>query len=154
MKFVVDCMLGKLAKWLRILGFDAAFDPAADDDRLLAEARKEGRALLTRDDGLLARAGGIAKLAVESGSWPAQVRQVLDAFDLRKEAAPYTRCPECNAGLKLLNRADAANFVPPFVLGRADSFALCPACGRVFWPGTHFRDMEARLAELLGPRQE
>lgn len=153
MKFVVDGMLGKLAKWLRILGFDAAFDPAADDDRLLTEARKEGRALLTRDAGLLARAGRIPKLAVESESWPAQVRQVLDAFDLRMEAAPYTRCPECNAGLKPLSRAAAANLVPSFVLEGSDAFALCPACGRIFWPGTHFRDMEARLAELLDPRR-
>jgi hypothetical protein len=153
MKFVVDGMLGKLAKWLRILGFDAAYDPAADDDRLLAAARMDGRALLTRDEALLARAGGIPKLAVASLSWPEQVRQVLDAFDLRDETAPFTRCPECNAGLKLLSRDDAVKLVPPFVLERSAAFALCPSCGRVFWPGTHFQDMEARLEELLGPRK-
>lgn len=149
MKFVVDCMLGKLAKWLKILGFDANYDPAAEDDRLLAEARRENRTLLSRDAGLLARAGALPKLAVESESWPEQIRQVLEAFDLWNEAAPCTRCLECNVRLKPLDRAAAANLVPPFILERVGEFALCPACGRVYWPGTHFEAMEEQIAKLL-----
>ncbi|MBM3297166.1 MAG: hypothetical protein FJY83_06150, partial [Candidatus Aminicenantes bacterium] len=145
----VDCMLGKLAKWLRILGFDTLYDPAAGDDRILNAARREGRILLTRDTALLARAGTLPKLAVASESWPEQVRQVLDAFDLRGAASPHSLCLDCNVRLKPLERAAAANLVPSFVLERAGEFALCPVCGRVFWPGTHFEAMEARLAELL-----
>jgi len=153
MKFVVDCMLGKLAKWLKILGFDAAYDPAAEDDRLLAEARRENRTLLSRDTDLLARAGTLPKLAVESESWPKQIRQVLDAFDLWNEAAPYTRCLECNVRLKPLNREAAANLVPPFVLERVREYALCPVCGRVYWPGTHFEAMEEQIAKLLSRKK-
>src|SRR4030043_1324529 len=115
MIFVVDCMLGKLAKWLRILGFDAVYDPEAGDDWILTVARKENRTLLTRDTGLLARAGKWPKLAVESESWPEQVRQVLNAFDLWGARAPYTRCLNCNVLLNPLSREAAANLVPSIV---------------------------------------
>ena len=149
MKFVVDCMLGKLAKWLKILGFDTLYDSTADDDQLLAEARRDNRALLSRDTALLARAGNLPKLAVRSQSWPDQVEQVLDAFNIWAETAPYTRCLDCNVKLKPMSRDAARNLVAPYVLERTEEFALCPSCGRVFWPGTHYQAMEARLEKLL-----
>ena len=92
MKFVVDCMLGKLAKWLKILGFDALFFSKLADDELLALAAKEGRVLLTKDTGLNQKAGNVETLFLESEEWPAQVRQVLAHFDLRPEVRPHTRC--------------------------------------------------------------
>ncbi len=147
-KFAVDCMLGKLAKWLKILGFDAFYDPKAGDDSLLAAARRENRILLSRDLHLLQRAGPLPKLAIDSESWPDQVLQVLDSFSLWDETAPYSRCLNCNERLRPLGREAAAPLVPPFVLERTEEFALCPKCGRVFWPGTHFEAMEARLADL------
>jgi len=149
MTFVVDCMLGKLAKWLKILGFDVLFFPKAEDDDLLSIARREERTLLSRDRALLARAKGLTKLLIESEVWEDQLRQVLDRFKLRDLARPYSRCVECNAALKPLTKSQAAPLVTPFVLEHAESFAVCPACGRVYWPGTHFNDMEAKLAEIL-----
>jgi uncharacterized protein with PIN domain len=149
MKFVVDCMLGKLAKWLKILGFDTVYDSAADDDQILLIAQKEDRAVLSRDTGLLGRAKGLSSLPIESESWPDQVRQVLAAFDLWDKTAPFTRCLDCNITLKPVGRDKARNLVSPFILERAKDFALCPSCGRVFWQGTHFQAMEARLSELL-----
>ena len=142
-------MLGKLAKWLKILGFDARYSPRADDDDLLALARSEGRTLLTRDRALLQRAKGIPSLMIIGERWEDQVRQVLAHFKLRDTVRPYTRCLECNVELMPLAKDQAANLVPPFVLERADSFSLCPSCGRVFWPGTHFDAMEAKLSDLL-----
>jgi len=149
MTFLVDCMLGKLAKWLKILGFDVLYFPKAEDDDLLALARRESRTLLSRDHALLARAKGLTALLIESEVWEDQVRQVFGRFDLYPEARPYSRCVECNAGLKPLSKSQAANLVTPFVHERAEIFALCPACGRVFWPGTHYNDMEEKIAELL-----
>jgi len=149
MTFIVDCMLGKLAKWLKILGFDVLFFPVAEDDELLAVARRDGRALLTRDRALLGRAKGLTKLLIESETWEDQVRQVLDRFELRERVRPYTRCLECNKALNPLPKSEAANLVTPFVLEHAESFAACPSCGRVYWPGTHFSDMETKLAEIL-----
>ncbi|MBM3310605.1 MAG: hypothetical protein FJY80_03755 [Candidatus Aminicenantes bacterium] len=150
MKFVVDVMLGKLAKWLRILGFDAAFSPRAEDDDLLALARREGRTLLTRDRALLGRARGVASLLIESETWEDQVRQVIARYGLREAVRPHSRCLECNAALAPLPKEDAAPLVPAFVLETSASFARCPSCGRVYWPGTHFEAMRAKMDLLLG----
>jgi len=149
MTFLVDCMLGKLAKWLKILGFDALYFSRAEDDDLLALARGEGRVLLSRDHALLGRAKGLPTLLIETESWPDQVRQVLARFGLFDSVRPYSRCLECNVPLKTLSRAEAANLVVPFVLEHADTFALCPSCGRVYWPGTHFEAMKSQVDAIL-----
>lgn len=149
MTFVVDCMLGKAAKWLKILGFDVLFFSKAEDDDLLAVARRDGRTLLTRDRALVARAKGVTCLLIESEVWEDQIRQVLGRFDLFAAARPFSRCVECNAAIKPLSRENAANLVAPFVLEQGRDFALCPVCGRVFWQGTHYEDMESRVAALL-----
>ncbi len=148
MTFIVDGMLGKLAKWLKILGFDALF-MADDDDKILAVARRETRAILSRDRELIRRAKGHPALLIESTRWPDQVRQVLARFDLRGEARPFTRCLECNALLEPLSREGAARLVPPHVLEKSASFSLCPRCGRVYWAGTHHSAMDATIRELL-----
>lgn len=148
-RFVVDVMLGKLAKWLKVLGFDARYSPRAQDDDLLAVARSEARTLLTRDRALLQRAKGISSLLIDGERWEDQVRQVLAHFELFDSVRPYTRCLKCNVELGPLSLEQAANLVPPFALERAESFALCPSCGRVYWPGTHYKAMEATLAQLL-----
>jgi len=148
MTFVVDGMLGKLAKWLLILGFDTSFDPRRRDDELLSLARKEGRTLLTRDRELLQRAKAVPSLYVDSENWRDQVRQVVQAFGLVPDIRPFTRCLVDNAELKPLPKARARNLVSAFVYERTEEFSLCPACGRVYWPGTHLRDMEKFLAAL------
>jgi len=153
MEFIADCMLGKLAKWLKILGFDVLYFSKIEDKELLAHVRKEGRVLLSRDHALLDRARGLKKLFIESEAWEDQVRQVLDHFKLWGEVEPYSRCLGCNAKLKPLPKAQAANLVAPFVLQKTDSFAICPSCGQVFWPGTHFDDMEDKLAEILDKKK-
>jgi uncharacterized protein with PIN domain len=149
MKFIVDCMLGKLAKWLKILGFDALFFNKIEDDDLLSRARKEKRILLTRDTGLIEKAKDVETLFLESEEWRDQVKQVLDKFSLWERVNPHTRCIDCNVKLKDLPKKNAKNLVTPFVYKHADSFALCPGCGRVFWRGTHFKDMEFKIEELL-----
>lgn len=147
-------MVGKLARWLRILGFDVAYYSKIEDDELIELARKEHRIILTRDHELIKKAQKLRllkqkTLLIESERWEEQVEQVLDHFNLRKKIDPNSRCLECNAKLKILPKARARNLVPPFVYEQADSFALCPGCGRIFWKGTHFRDMERKLARFL-----
>jgi uncharacterized protein with PIN domain len=149
MRFVVDCMLGKLAKWLKILGFDALFFSKIEDDELLDLARKENRILLTKDTGLIQRAKDIPTLFLESENWKDQIQQVLDHFHLREKVAPHTRCIDCNVALKDLPKKNAENLVSSFVFEKAESFALCPICGRVFWRGTHFKDMEKKIQKIL-----
>lgn len=142
-------MLGKLAKWLRILGFDAVFFSKIDDDDLLSLAKAEGRILLTRDSGLVERAVEIRTLLVHSEFWREQVNQVLDDMEARDKARPHSRCIECNSLLKSLTKERAKNLVTPFIYERSEEFALCPGCGRVFWRGTHLEDMENKIDEIL-----
>ena len=149
MKFIVDCMLGKLAKWLRILGFDTVYLNRAEDSELLIQARREKRVLLTKDQELLQAAAGLPSLFIESDDWPEQLAQVLDAFRLRGRAKPHSRCLLCNRELKSIPKRMAKNLVTPFVFERAASFAICPSCGRVFWPGTHFEDMDLKIAGMM-----
>jgi len=152
MKFVVDCMLGKLAKWLKILGFDALFFSKIEDDELLSIAKGEDRILLTKDTELIQKAKHVETLFLESEDWQGQVQQVMEHFNLRGKAAPHTRCIDCNVELKNLPKKNAKNLVSTFVFDKADSFALCPECGRVFWRGTHFKDMEARIQDILNKK--
>ena len=153
MKFVADCMLGRLAKWLKILGFDVLYFSKAEDSELAALARREGRVLLTRDTGLIERtAKRPNRLFVRSDDWQDQVVQVLDELALWDEVRPNSRCLECNRALKPLGRERARNLVTPYVLEHAASFAMCPDCGRVFWQGTHYGDMERKVERLLARR--
>ena len=152
MKFIVDCMLGKLAKWLKILGFDTLYFSMIEDSDFLRLAKEEERVILTRDTGLIKKSGRMKKLFIESENWKIQVRQVLDAFNLWEKASPNSRCIECNVQLKDLPKRKARNLVTPFVYEHAESFALCPNCQRIFWQGTHFQDMEYKIQEILMKR--
>jgi uncharacterized protein with PIN domain len=153
MTFVADCMLGRLAKWLKILGFDVLYFSRAEDRDLVDIARREGRVLLTRDTGLIEKtARRPNRLFVRSDDWEDQVAQVLDDLGLWDEVRPNTRCIECNLPLKALARERARNLVTPYVCEHASSFAICPGCGRVFWQGTHYGDMERKIERLLERR--
>jgi len=153
--FVADCMLGRLAKWLRILGFDVLYFSKAEDRELVDVARREGRVLLTRDTGLIERTVKRPnRLFVRSDGWEDQVAQVLDEYGLWDKIRPNTRCVECNLPLKPLSRERARNLVTPYVWEHASSFAVCPGCDRVFWQGTHYGDMERKIAKLLGRREK
>jgi len=142
-------MLGKLAKWLKILGFDAVFFNKIEDEELMAIAEREDRILLTRDTGVIERSKNVEAQFIDSESWREQIKQVLDHFDLWEEVNPNSRCIECNFPLKEISKKRAKNLVTPFVYKTADTFALCPRCGRVFWRGTHLRDMEFKISQLL-----
>lgn len=151
MKFVADCMLGKLAKWLKILGFDTAYFTKIEDDDLLDLAQRESRILLTRDNGLMEKSKNVQALFINSEIWSEQIKQVLKVFTLEAEIKPNSRCIDCNRALKALPKERAKNLVTPFIYRHAEVFSLCPECGRVFWKGTHFNDMERKIAEILKP---
>lgn len=149
MKFIADCMVGKLARWLRVLGFNVSYYPKIEDTKLVELARRENRVILTRDHELIRKAKNLKSLLIESDRWENQVEQVLDHFELWKKIDPHSRCIECNAKLKILPKEKAKNLVPLFVYEQAEVFALCPSCGRIFWKGTHFRDMEKKLSRFV-----
>jgi uncharacterized protein with PIN domain len=143
LKFLADGMLGKLAKWLRLLGYDTAYDNVADDHELARRTRAEGRVLLTRDRELAGRRG-LHTLLVESEVLEEQVRQVRDALG-PPPAPALSRCAVCNTTLEQVSPEDVANRVPPYVVRTQADFRRCPGCGRVYWPGTHVDGMRERM---------
>jgi uncharacterized protein with PIN domain len=143
-KFVADVMVGKLARWLRILGFDAAYSNKYEDDELLRIAQSERRILLTRDTGLAGRCGSIRHLFIESENSREQVRQVLKILKLT-EFKLFSRCLQCNTPLNDVDKEDVFEKVPPFVYLTQDRFASCPSCHRVYWHGTHAQEMLKRI---------
>jgi uncharacterized protein with PIN domain len=144
--FIVDAMLGTLAKWLRILGYDALFDPALDDYQLMRLARAQDRVLLTRDR-KLARQRGVRALLITSEHLDDQIRQVLADLDLEPDQS-FSRCPVCNEPLQPLDRESARARVPAYVAQTHETFKICPACRRIYWRGTHWQHMDEFLAGL------
>ena len=145
MKFVADAMLGRLAKWLRILGHDTAYFPNLEDQELVRLARAEDRVLLTRDTELTRRRG-LRSLLVESDRLEEQLGQLLR--DLSLDMDSPARCARCNALLEAIDRAAAKGRVPPYVYRRHSEFTLCPACDRVYWRGTHWQRMRERIDQI------
>lgn len=144
--FLADSMLGTLAKWLRIMGYDTAYDARLDDHALVRLARAEGRILLTRDTGLLQRRG-VQCLFIASEILAEQLAQVMQAFGLHADN-PFSRCPVCNSPLEDVPKYDAWGQVPPFVFQTQKSFSLCPECNRFYWRGTHWQRMLAQMHKL------
>jgi len=145
-RFLADSMLGTLAKWLRILGYDTAYHARIDDHQLVRLSRAEGRILLTRDNALSQRKG-LACLFVESQVLEEQLVQVVRAFCL-SVGHSFSRCPVCNTVLVDASKHEAWGQVPPFVFQTQESFKLCPDCSRFYWRGTHWQRMVENLQRL------
>lgn len=149
-RFFADAMLGRLARWLRLAGCDVAYRRAIADAELVAIARAEGRVILTRDLLLVRRRWAREHHFLVAGDdWRGQFRQVVHAFAIDPAAAFLTRCLECNEPLVAVARDAAAPRVPAYVAATRQTFRECPACGRIYWKGTHRERMEAELAAIL-----
>ena len=147
LQLLADGMLGKLAKWLRLLGYDTAYDNVASDRELARRARAEGRVLLTRDRGLAARRG-LRTLLIQSEVLEEQVQEVLDGLGGPPHPA-LSRCSVCNTVLEPISPAEIADRVPPYVLKTQTEFRRCPGCGRIYWPGSHLQAMRGQIEKLI-----
>lgn len=149
-RFVLDGHLGRLAAYLRMVGFDVRWRNACGDEELARIAAEDHRILLTRDRGLLKRR------AVTHGYWMREVHpkrqlaEVLRRFDLARSVTPFQRCLRCNALLQPVRKELVAERLPPRVRERQDEFVQCPSCERVYWRGSHRRRMEQLIAEVIG----
>jgi hypothetical protein len=147
-RFLADSNVGRLTRWLRVLGYDAAFEPKLPDGLLVFRALREGRVLLTRDVDLTRRrlitTGRVRAVLLGHDQVQEQLRQVRGDLDLDDEAA-LSRCLECNVPLERRPAAAVAHRVPPYVRATQQRFSECPRCARVYWPGTHWERMRAQL---------
>jgi len=147
-RFVVDGHLGKLARNLRLLGFDVAYDQQAQDRQLLGVMESEDRALLTRDRRLLMHAIVKAGYCPRSQNSDEQTIEVIRRFDLFDSIAPFTRCLRCNAPLQEVAKADVIEKLEPLTKIYYERFRRCTGCGQIYWAGSHFSKLQERLDEI------
>ncbi len=150
--FIVDINVAKLARWLRMMGYDAVLFGHDSDSRLIKMALTEGRIVLTRDTHILERgvitSGRLRALLISDDRPERQIRQVIEHFELVGDAHPFSRCLECNSPLVPVSKSDVAERVPPHVFQTQPEFVECRACHRVYWKGTHWQAMLRRLEGL------
>jgi uncharacterized protein len=152
-RFVLDGHLGKLAAYLRMLGFDTLYRSDCDDETLAHLSSSERRILLTRDRGLLKRSIVTHGYHVHDSDPQRQLVEVLRRFDLFGAIAPFRRCMRCNASLEPVRKELIADRLAPKTRRYYDEFAICRACDRIYWKGSHHRRMEQfveRLARQVG----
>ena len=147
-RFVLDAHLGRLARYLRLLGFDCRYRNDIDDAEVAALAEQESRVVLTRDRALLRRKRiRLAHYVREVDPWR-QVEEVCDEFDLYPVLAPFTRCSRCNGRLARVEKAEVEHRLEPLTRRYVEEFLECEACGQLFWHGSHVSRMEAPVERL------
>jgi len=148
-RFIADCHLGKLAKYLRFMGYDTLYFSHIDDGELLELARNEKRTVLTRDAALAGRKG-VPVFLLSPLDTAAQLHLLGEAFGLRLHGDDSRRCLVCNAPLERIGKETLGDNVPEAVRKRFDFFQRCAVCGRIYWHGDHYRRMHAFIGCALG----
>jgi uncharacterized protein len=146
-KFAADRMLGRLVKWLRVIGEDVIYGPHLTGYGLIRAARTEGRLILTRDRRLKQKQPP-PFIFIESDHYREQLRQVIQECGLKPGDGLFTRCVACNTVLQPRAKETVEKIVPPYVFSTQEKFSWCPACQRVYWPATHLEKMLHELQTL------
>ncbi len=144
MKFIADVMLGRLAKRMRLLGYDVLYDRKLDDNELIRISLSQNRTILTRDVALAHRPLAANHIWIASDDTTEQIEQVLAAFPSEEPPRPLTRCSACNGLLEAASRAHVKDLVPQYVYEKYDDFLCCTVCDRVYWWGTHVEKMNLK----------
>ncbi len=148
-RFVLDVHLGRLARYLRLAGFDTLYDRAFDDRRLAEVSEAERRVLLTRDHGLLKRRAVTHGYFVRHTVPARQLVEVVTRFDLRRTVRPFSRCMSCNGPLVAVERSEVEAEVPERSRRHFTQFQRCDSCRRIYWRGSHYRRLKQILSSAL-----
>ncbi len=147
-KFILTKELGRLAKWLRILGFDAAYFNQGNVSSLIIEALRDGRIIITRNQ-RLPKSGGVKIVLIRGESFKEQLQELLKGLKIPLESASmFSRCIICNLELKDVDKEEVRTKVPAYVFETQGHFVACPKCKRIYWPGTHWGNVEKTLEEI------
>jgi uncharacterized protein with PIN domain len=141
-------MLGRLVRWLRIIGLDVTYGTHLSGYGLVRAARRESRMILTRDRRIGRTRNAPPHLFIKSNHFREQLRQVIEAFSLDLSEKLFTRCVRCNSLLESLPKVDVKDQVPPYVYATQEKFSACKKCRHIYWPATHLEKMLAELRAL------
>ncbi|ARG96662.1 Mut7-C RNAse domain-containing protein [Legionella micdadei] len=148
-RFILDVHLGKLAKYLRLLGFDTVYENDFSDEIIALRSKEEKRIVLTRDVGLL------KNKSISHGYWmrhtdpKKQVEEVLKRFSLTKQCHPFTRCLNCNGLLKTVKKNKIIDHIPPLARQYHDNFMQCQSCKKIYWEGSHYMKLKKAIEKLV-----
>lgn len=148
-RFVVDVNVGKLARLLRLLGFDAVYHSGFGDETLARIAHEEQRIMLTKDATLLKRKIVQFGRLVRSTTPREQLLEVVELYDLARQARPFSRCLCCNSILEVIPKEEIIDRLQPLTRKYYDSFYICPGCDRLYWAGSHRQGMHCFLQGIL-----
>ena len=155
-RFIADHNVGKLAKWLRMMGYDTLFFTGEDDWEMVIKALRENRILLTRDTGIMkmgvVTSGRVRAILIESDRSEEQLRQVNSEVPL-DDSRFLTLCLECNRMLEERTKEQVKDRVPPYVFKTQEHYMECPSCHRIYWKGTHWQSMASRLEKALKEKE-
>lgn len=147
-RFIADCHLGKLAKYLRLMGVDTLFFSHIEDDKLIHIANDENRIILTRDRHLSQRKNAPV-LFLEPTDTKTQLKTLIDNYRLKEHHAPFSRCIVCNTPLQVIDKEEIIDSLPEKVKKYFNYFEYCPTCDRIYWKGDHYRHMMDFLEKVL-----
>ena len=157
-KFIVDNNVGKLAKWLRIMGYDALLFNEEDDGKMVKVALSQNRVILTKDSQVMKRrlvtSGRLKAIFVQGDDPKAQLRQVVGDLNLDYQYRPFTICLECNHTMVERSKDEVRELVPPYVFKTHSQYMECPSCRRIYWRGTHWQAMSRELERLTAEKRE
>ncbi len=150
LKFVTDGMLGKLTRWLRMLGHDVEYTGSMSDKELIQKAKEEKRILLTRDVELYKQAmvRGAEAFLTESPNQTANLANLAKRFEFKLEVdVKVSRCPRCNSRIKSVSKASITDKIPASTSSNYNKFWQCKGCGQVYWRGAHWKRIDKTLKE-------
>lgn len=148
-RFIADVHLGRLVKYLRLLGFDTYFDRDIDDNKIIDISVTEKRIILTRDRQLLKSNRVTHGYWIRSTDPREQIREVIDKFDLRNNFKPFTRCMGCNGLLSEVNKEEISGDIPARTRQYYQTFKKCRVCGKIYWEGSHYENMKKEIENLF-----
>ena len=147
--FAADKTLGKLTKWLRLLGFDTRYESELSREKHI-DTLENDRILLTRARRVQAQFASRKLIFVESDHLPEQLKQIFRELGIKiAQTRPFSRCLQCNTSIILVGKADVWGRVPDYIFQIHDRFQKCPECDRIYWPGSHTRRSLEKIRRML-----
>jgi len=151
--FMVDINVGRLARWLRLMGYDALLFDGQDDNQMIRMALAQGRVLVTKDTQIMKRwvvtSGRLKALLIQGEDHRGQLRQVVGSLHLDYRFRPFSLCLECNQPLEPISKEEVKGMVPAHVFQTKSKFTRCAVCQRIYWQGTHWQAMSQELDRLV-----